>query len=317
MSVRIRHNWTRSEISKTYNQPFLDLIFEAQSVHRQCFNAGEVQKSSLLSIKTGGCSEDCSYCPQSARYQSKVDRHGLLPLKIVVQWAKKARSNGSTRFCMGAAWRQVPEGPEFDRVLEMVRTVTQMGLEACCTLGMLTLSQARRLKRAGLHSYNHNLDTSPEFYGKIITTRTYKDRLKTLAVVRKAGIQVCSGGIVGLGESVKDRVGLLQSLACQKPHPESVPINLLVRIKGTPLERQKETSPLELIRTISTARIIMPKSVVRLSAGRDILSDEAHALAFLAGANSIFSGDKLLTASNKGMDADRRLFELLGLKLSS
>lgn len=310
----LRYDWTTQDVEAIYNQGFLDLLYQAQTVHREHFKAGEIQKSTLLSIKTGACSEDCGYCPQSARYQTGVEREALLSLDEVLKNAKAAKQNGSTRFCMGAAWREVKDGPEFDRVLEMVRGVAALDMEVCCTLGMLNETQARKLSEAGLTAYNHNLDTSPEFYGEIITTRTYDDRLRTLENVRKAGISVCCGGIVGLGESQHDRVRLLQVLATQNPHPESVPINKLVKVEGTPLASQAEIETLEFIRTIATARILMPKSLIRLSAGRTSLSDEAQALAYLAGANSIFAGDKLLTTPNPEWNADSALFSRLGLK---
>lgn len=310
----IRHDWTRSEIREIHDLPLIDLLFRAQTIHRENFTAGEVQKSTLLSIKTGGCPEDCGYCPQAARYHTNVERHGLLDLDSVLESAQEARRTGSTRFCMGAAWREVKDGDEFDRVLEMVRGVSAMGLEVCCTLGMLTKSQAARLKEAGLGYYNHNLDTSPEFYGEVITTRAFDDRLQTLRYVRDSGIHVCCGGIIGMGETVNDRVGLLHQLATQNPHPESVPINMLVRVEGTPLATQPEINPLDFVRMIATARILMPTSFVRLSAGRRSLSPEAQALCFLAGANSIFSGDKLLTTPNPDVDEDSQLFKLLGLK---
>ncbi len=309
-----RHNWTVEEISAIYHQPFLDLVYEAQTIHRQNFKAGEVQKSTLLSIKTGACSEDCGYCPQSARYQTAVEREPLMSLPDVLAKAHEAKESGSTRFCMGAAWREVKDGPDFDRVVEMVKGVSDMGLEVCCTLGMINAQQAKRLKQAGLTAYNHNLDTSPEYYGEIITTRTYDDRLETISNLREAGVQVCCGGIVGLGESENDRIRLLQMLANQNPHPESVPINKLVAVPGTPLSAQKEIETLEFIRTIATARVLMPKSFVRLSAGRTGLSDEAQALAFLAGANSIFAGEKLLTTPNPEWDMDKALFSKLGLQ---
>jgi len=312
--MNLRHDWTTRDVEDIYNKPFLDLIFEAQTVHRRHFKAGEVQKSTLLSIKTGACPEDCGYCPQSARYSTGLEREALLPLEQVLENAREAKANGSTRFCMGAAWREVKDGPEFERVLDMVRGVAGLQMEVCCTLGMLTETQARKLSDAGLTAYNHNLDTSPEFYGEIITTRTYDDRLRTLENVRKAGISVCCGGIVGLGESKQDRIRLLQMLSNQTPHPESVPINKLVRVEGTPLADQAEIETLEFIRTIATARILMPKSFVRLSAGRTSLSDEAQALAYLAGANSIFAGDKLLTTPNPEWNADSALFSRLGLK---
>ncbi len=310
----LRYNWRTEEVTAIYTQPFLELVYEAQTIHRQHFKPGEVQKSTLLSIKTGACPEDCGYCPQSSRYQTDVKREHLLPLEIVLEKAQEAKEEGSTRFCMGAAWREIKDGPEFDQVLEMVRGVSALKMEVCCTLGMLTTEQAKKLKEAGLTAYNHNLDTSPEFYGEIITTRTYKDRLKTLENVRQAGIQVCCGGIVGLGESQTDRIRLLQMLANQDPHPESVPINKLVRVEGTPLAHEKEIETLEFIRTIATARILMPQSFVRLSAGRASLSDEAQALAFMAGANSIFAGEKLLTTPNPEWNQDAQLFSILGLK---
>jgi biotin synthase len=310
----LRHDWKVEEIQAIYDQPFIDLIFKAQTIHREHFKAGEVQKSTLLSIKTGACSEDCAYCPQSARYNTGLEREALLPLEEVLKSAREAKENGSTRFCMGAAWREIKDGPEFERVLEMVRGVAGLGMEVCCTLGMLTGPQARKLAEAGLTAYNHNLDTSPEFYGEIITTRTYDDRLKTLEHIRNAGISVCCGGIVGLGESKTDRIRLLQMLANQNPHPESVPINKLVRIEGTPLAEQAEIETLEFLRTIATARILMPRSFVRLSAGRNSLSNEAQALAYLAGANSIFAGDRLLTTPNPDWATDQALFSRLGLK---
>lgn len=314
MQTRIRHDWSRPEITALYEEPLLALLFRAQTLHRQNFPANQVQKSTLLSIKTGACSEDCAYCPQSAHYQTGLERQGLLPLDQVLAEAHEAKASGSTRFCMGAAWRSIPEGPEFERVLTMVEKVSDMGLEVCCTLGMLTENQAQRLSQAGLGYYNHNLDTSPEYYDKIITTRTYQDRLQTLQHVRRAGIHVCCGGIIGMGETLADRMGLLENLANQNPHPESVPINVLVPIEGTPLQGQRAVEPLELVRMIATARIIMPLSFVRLSAGRKSLSTEAQALCFMAGANSIFAGDKLLTTPNPEIDADQALFKTLGLK---
>jgi biotin synthase len=271
----------------------------------------------LLSIKTGGCPEDCSYCPQSAHYHTSITREELLSVEATLAAARRARESGATRFCMGAAWRDVPNGPPFERVLEMVRGVNALGMESCCTLGMLTSEQAEALAEAGLTAYNHNLDTSPEFYGEIIHTRTYQERLDTLARVRQAGITVCCGGIIGMGEDRADRCGLLRQLASLDPHPESVPINMLVRVGGTPLADQPDTDPLELVRTIATARILMPQSRVRLSAGRLSLSEEAQALCFLAGANSVFLGERLLTTPNPGQDADRRMFERLGLQLTS
>ncbi|HYL61102.1 MAG TPA: biotin synthase BioB [Candidatus Methylomirabilis sp.] len=308
------HDWTRQRIRQIYDLPIPELIFQAQSVHREFHNSGEVQLCRLLSIKTGGCPEDCAYCSQSAHYKTGVVRQELLDSSVVLQSAERAREEGATRFCMGAAWRQAPEGKEFERVLEMVRAVSALGLEVCCTLGMLTEEQACQLKSAGLTAYNHNLDTSPEFYGTIITTRVYEDRLKTIAHVRTAGITVCCGGILGLGESKEDRIGLLHQLSNLNPHPESVPINMLVRARGTPLWGVAPLDPLEMVRTIAAARILMPKSRVRLAAGRRELSREAVTLCFLAGANSIFTGEKLLTTPNPATNEDARLLNELGLK---
>jgi biotin synthase len=311
----LRHDWTRDEVRSLYNRRLLDALFEAQTAHRQYFETGEVQLCQLLSIKTGGCPEDCAYCPQSAHYETSVERKPLLALDHVMKEAREARERGVSRFCMGAAWREVSDGPEFDAVLDMVRGVSSLGLEVCCTLGMLNGSQAHRLADAGLHAYNHNLDTSAEFYGQIITTRTYEDRLRTLQHVRDAGITVCSGGIIGMGESDEDRIGLLHQLATLNPHPESVPINVLVRVEGTPLAREAdEIDPLLLVRTITTARSLMPASRLRLSAGRRSLSREAATLCFMAGANSIFVGDKLLTTPNPTRDEDEALIEDLALK---
>ena len=309
----LRFDWTLKEISEIYHQPFLDLIYQAQTVHREHFPGGQIQRSTLLSVKTGGCPEDCAYCPQSAHYKTGVERHGVLPVDLVREKALEAKSQGSTRFCMGAAWREVKDGKEFDGILDLVREVSSLGMEVCCTLGMLNESQAERLRDAGCYAYNHNLDTSPEFYGSIISTRTYQDRLNTLANVRKAGITVCCGGIVGMGEKPNDRLGLLQQLASQNPHPESVPINMLVRVEGTPLAEEHPLDPLEFVRMVATARILMPRSFVRLSAGRREMSDETHALAFLAGANSIFAGEKLLTTQNADEDNDIKLLERLGM----
>ncbi|SRR5579883_369151 len=312
----VRHDWSVPEIQGIYTTPLLDLVFDAQRIHREFHRANEVQGCTLLSIKTGGCPEDCAYCSQSARYDTAVTRRELLSVEDTLEAARHARANGATRFCMGAAWRNVPGGTAFERVLEMVRGVRALGLEACCTLGMLTEQQAEALAEAGLSAYNHNLDTSPEFYGQIIHTRTYQDRLDTLARVRRAGITVCCGGIIGMGEDRAARWELLRQLACLDPHPESVPINLLMPMEGTPLAGQPPLDPLELVRTIAAARILMPRSMVRLSAGRVSLSEEAQALCFLAGANSIFLGEKLLTAPNPGGDADTRLLEKLGLRLT-
>jgi biotin synthase len=315
VSSPVRHNWTRDEVAAIFNLPLPELLFRAQQIHREFHAPDRVQTCKLLSIKTGGCPEDCAYCPQSAHYDGPVDRHGLLAPHDVIAAARRAKAEGVTRFCLGAAWREAPEGAEFDRVLEMVRGIAAENLEVCCTLGMLTETQAVRLKDAGLSAYNHNLDTSPEFYGEIISTRVYDDRLRTLAAVRKAGITVCCGGILGMGESDRDRAGLLHQLANLNPHPESVPINMLVRVDGTPLADEASIDPLELVRTIATARIVMPASMVRLSAGRLALSEEAQALCFLAGANSIFMGDKLLTTPNPEADADRTLLDKLGMRL--
>jgi biotin synthase len=310
----LRHDWKRNEVAEIYRTALPELIFRAQTVHREFHPADRVQTCQLLSIKTGGCPEDCAYCPQSAHFDTNVDREGLLDPDHVVSVAREAAGRGVTRFCMGAAWRQVPEGREFESVLKMVRGVADLGMEVCCTLGMLTETQAVRLKDAGLTAYNHNLDTSPEFYGSIITTRVYDDRLKTLAAVRKAGITVCCGGILGMGEREEDRIGLLYQLASLNPHPESVPINMLVRVEGTPLAKMPTIDPLEMVRAIATARILMPASRVRLAAGRKQLSAEAVTLCFLAGANSIFVGEKLLTTPNPGRDEDEELLETLGMK---
>ena len=309
----VRHDWTREEVDAIYSQPFLDLVGTAQQVHRTHHNPREVQLCQLISIKTGGCPEDCAYCPQSAHYDTDVEAESLLDVDRVLASARQARAEGVDRFCMGAAWREVNDGPEFEKVLDMVRGVASIGLEVCCTLGMLTESQATRLADAGLHAYNHNLDTSPEYYEKIITTRSYEDRLETLAAVRKAGITVCCGGIVGMGESDDDRVGLLHELARLDPHPESVPINVLVQVDGTPLTPNSPIDPFVLVRTIAAARILMPSSRVRLSAGRRALSRECVSLCFLAGANSIFVGDKLLTTPNPDRSEDTRLLEDLDL----
>jgi len=310
----LRHDWTREEVRTVYNTRLVDILFEAQTVHRESFDPAEVQLCQLLSIKTGGCPEDCAYCPQSAHYETAVERQAMLSIDHVLASARKAREQGVTRFCMGAAWRQVNDGPEFDSVLEMVRAVSSLGLEVCCTLGMLNASQAQRLADAGLHAYNHNLDTSAEFYGQIITTRKYQERLQTLEHVRKAGITVCCGGIIGMGESDEDRIGLLHQLATLAPHPESVPINMLVRVAGTPLADAEPVDPLVLVRTIATARMLMPLSRVRLSAGRRSLSREAATLCFMAGANSIFVGDKLLTTPNPSRDEDEVLLQDLDLR---
>jgi biotin synthase len=314
MDTQLRHDWKKDEVEAVYRTPLPELIYRAQTVHRMVHATDRVQTCQLISIKTGGCPEDCAYCPQSAHYDADVQRQGLLDPQHVIAVARDAASRGITRMCMGAAWREAPHGRDFDKVLEMVKGVSALGLEVCCTLGMLTEEQAVQLKDAGLTAYNHNLDTSPEFYGSIITTRVYHERLRTLAAVRKAGITVCCGGILGMGEKESDRVGLLQQLATLKPHPESVPINMLVRVEGTPLASMPALDPLEMVRAIATARIIMPASRVRLAAGRKQLSPEAVTLCFVAGANSIFVGEKLLTTPNPGPDEDEQLLESLGMK---
>lgn len=310
----IRNDWSVEEISKLYHQPILDLVYQAASIHRQYHDPNEVQVCTLLSIKTGGCPEDCSYCSQSVRYQTGVQVHKLLPVAEVLEKAQNAKDSGSTRFCMGAAWREVRDNRDFDKVLEMVKGVNQIGLEVCCTLGMLTDAQAKKLKEAGLYAYNHNLDTGEEYYDKVITTRTYQDRLDTIGKARKSGISVCSGGIIGLGETHQDRISMLHTLSNLEEHPESVPVNALVAIEGTPLEEQKRVSVWDMLRMIGTARITMPESIVRLSAGRLEMSEEEQALCFLAGANSIFAGDKLLTTPNPETDEDKELFQTLSLK---
>lgn len=309
-----RNNWTKSEVEAIYNMPILDLIYKAATVHRELHDANEVQVCTLLSIKTGGCPEDCAYCPQAARYNTDVDHQSLLSVDEVLTKASIAKGNGATRFCMGAAWRNVKDNKQFDRVIEMVQGVNSIGMEVCCTLGMLTEEQAQRLKEAGLYAYNHNLDTSAEHYNEIITTRTYDDRLDTLENVRNSGLSVCSGGIIGLGETDEDRISMLHTLATMPRHPESVPVNALVRVKGTPLENQERVAIWEMLRMIATARILMPTSQVRLSAGREEMSVTEQAFCFLAGASSIFAGEKLLTTPNPDIDQDRMMFQLLGLK---
>jgi biotin synthase len=312
--AEIRHNWTREEIKAIYDMPLLSLVLEAANVHSANHVFGEVQISSLLSVKTGGCSEDCAYCPQAARYSTGVEVHALMKTSDVVAAAMNAKAGGASRFCMGAAWREVRDNRDFDRVLEMVKAVNTLDMEVCCTLGMLTESQAAKLADAGLYAYNHNVDTSEEHYSEVITTRTYDDRLNTLSNVRKAGISVCSGGIIGLGETNEDRVGMLLTLANLPQHPESVPINTLVPVAGTPLGENSKVPFDQLVRMIATARIVMPKSAVRLSAGRLDLSIAEQAMCFMAGANSIFAGDKLLTTPNPEFNSDMAMFELLGLK---
>ncbi|MGD8484684.1 MAG: biotin synthase BioB [Thioalkalispiraceae bacterium] len=312
MNTELRHDWRDEDISNLFDMPLNDLLFEAQQVHRQHFNPNQVQVSTLLSIKTGKCPEDCGYCPQSVRYDTEVEDEPLMPLEQVIEAAQAAREKGSSRFCMGAAWRS-PKDRDMTAVIEMVKAVKELGMETCLTLGMLTDKQTQQLKEAGLDYYNHNLDTSPDFYGDIITTRTYQDRLDTLQRVRDAGMKTCCGGIVGMGEERKDRIGLLRELANQPQHPESVPINMLVKVEGTPLSDSEELDPIEFVRSIAVARIMMPKSHVRLSAGREAMSDEMQALCFFAGANSIFYGEKLLTTPNPSADHDAQLFERLGI----
>ncbi len=313
----MKYDWTIPEIEAIYTAPLLDLLLRAQLVHREHHRQNEVQGCVLLNVKSGGCPEDCAYCPQSAHYKTDADAYDLMSVDDALAAARKAREQGATRFCMGAAWRDAAEGEEFERVLTMVRGVRALGMEACCTLGMLTQAQADALADAGCSAYNHNLDTSPEFYGSIITTRTYTERLDTIARVRQAGITVCSGGIIGMGESRRARWGMLHQLSSLRPHPESVPVNLLARVDGTPLGDRPDEDPIEMTRMIATARILMPKAFVRLSAGRASLSPEAQALCFMAGANSVFLGDVLLTTPNPAIDEDRRLFAELGLQLQA
>ncbi|NRF24973.1 biotin synthase BioB [Vibrio coralliilyticus] len=310
--MEVRHNWTVAEVRELMAKPFMDLLFEAQLVHRHYQQHNHVQVSTLLSIKTGACPEDCKYCPQSARYQTDVEKERLMEVERVLDAAQKAKNAGSTRFCMGAAWKN-PKARDMPHLTEMIKGVKGMGLETCMTLGMLTPEQAAELADAGLDYYNHNLDTSPEFYGSIITTRTYQDRLDTLSHVRDAGMKICSGGIIGMGESANDRAGLLVELANLPTHPESVPINMLVKVKGTPLEEVDDVEPFDFIRLIAIARILMPKSAVRLSAGREDMNEQMQALCFMAGANSVFYGCKLLTTPNPSEDKDMQLFNKLGI----
>ena len=312
-STEIRHDWTRREVEALFALPFNDLLFEAQSIHRRYFDPNQVQVSTLLSIKTGACPEDCAYCPQSTRYETGLEVEKLMEVEKVLEQARAARETGATRFCMGAAWR-CPKPRDMPHVVAMVKGVRELGLESCMTLGMLTQDQANQLADAGLDYYNHNLDTSPEFYGDVITTRTYQDRLETLDHVRDAGMKVCSGGIVGMGEEQSDRAGLLQQLANLPQHPESVPVNMLVRVEGTPLAEEEDLDPFEFIRTIAVARIMMPASHVRLSAGREEMNEQMHALAYFAGANSIFYGEKLLTTPNPRANKDMALFSRLGIE---
>ena len=309
----IRNNWNYDEAAAIYHMPLLELVFQASAIHRKFHTANEVQKCTLLSIKTGGCPEDCSYCPQAARYHTGLENHGLLSKETVIDAANRAKQAGSTRFCMGAAWREVRDNRDFDKVLDMVNDINEIGLEVCCTMGMVTEEQAKKLSDAGVYAYNHNIDTSEENYHKIITTRNFDDRIKTLQNIRKTKMTVCSGGIVGMGESDQDRINMLLTLACMDKHPESVPINALVAVEGTPLEMQKPVDTWTMVRTIATARMLMPDSVVRLSAGRLSMSREAQALCFMAGANSIFTGEKLLTTPNPEHDDDMEMFSILGL----
>ena len=312
MKVNTKYS-NQKELLALYNKPLLELVFEAAQIHREFHNPQEVQLSTLISIKTGGCPEDCGYCPQAARYHTGLDAHKLMSVESVVEQAKQAQSNGSSRLCMGAAWREVRDNRDFDKVIEMVESVSEMGMEVCCTLGMLSENQALRLKKAGLFAYNHNLDSSREFYKDIISTRQYDDRLKTIDNARKVGLSVCSGGIIGMGEAVEDRIGLLLSYMAMETPPESIPINALVAVEGTPLEDQKPIEQWEMIRMVATSRIAFPESVIRLSAGRNKMSMEAQALCFLAGAGSIFAGDKLLTTPNPEFDEDAKMFKILGL----
>ena len=308
-----KHNWTKEEIIAIYNRPMMDLLYEAATIHREQHDPNVVQVSTLLSIKTGGCPEDCGYCPQAARYHTDIKGNDLMTVSQVKAQALRAKSSGSSRVCMGAAWRNVKDGPEFDQVLEMVRTINKLEMEVCCTLGMITENQAKRLAEAGLYAYNHNLDTSEDYYKEMISTRAFEDRLQTIENVRKSNVTVCSGGIIGMGESIEDRAGMLVALSTLNPQPESVPINALVAVKGTPMENEKPVAIWEMIRMVATARIVMPETQVRLSAGRTEMSREGQAMCFFAGANSIFAGDKLLTTPNPDVEDDMEMFALLGL----
>lgn len=310
----MKKNWTTQEILDIYNLPFLDLVYKAATTHRIHHDANKIQISSLISVKTGGCPEDCGYCPQAARYHTEVKIHDILPVNQVKAQALRAKQNGISRVCLGAAWRNVKDGKEFDQVLDMVREVTKLDMEVCCTLGMLTENQAKRLEEAGLYAYNHNIDSSEEYYKEVISTRAFEDRIETIENVRKTSITLCSGGIIGMGESIEDRCGMLKVLANMTPQPESVPINALVPVEGTPLETQEPINIFEFVRMIATTRIVLPKTQVRLSAGRTSLSQEGQTLCFLAGANSIFAGDKLLTTPNPDVNEDKKLFKLLGLE---
>jgi biotin synthase len=309
-----RHNWTKAEILDIYNLPFMELLYKAATIHRQHHDPNKVQVSTLLSIKTGGCPEDCGYCPQAARYHTDIEGNDLMTVSHVKAQALRAKASGSSRVCMGAAWRNVKDGPEFDQVLEMVRTINKLDMEVCCTLGMLTENQAQRLAEAGLYAYNHNLDTSEDYYKDVISTRAFKDRLETIDNVRKSNVTVCSGGIIGMGEKLEDRAGMLVALATLNPQPESVPINALVAVEGTPMEDMEPIPIWDMIRMVATTRIVMPKTQVRLSAGRTEMSREGQAMCFFAGANSIFAGDKLLTTPNPDVNEDMEMFRLLGLQ---
>ncbi len=308
-----KHDWTTEEIIEIYNKPMMDLLFEAASIHRKHHDPNVVQVSTLLSIKTGGCPEDCGYCPQAARYHTDIQGNDLMSVSQVKAQALRAKESGSSRVCMGAAWRNVKDGPEFDQVLEMVRTINKLDMEVCCTLGMITENQAKRLAEAGLYAYNHNLDTSEDYYKEVISTRGFQDRLDTIENVRKTNVTVCSGGIIGMGESIRDRAGMLKALASLSPQPESVPINALVAVEGTPMEEEKPVEIWDMIRMVATTRIVMPKTQVRLSAGRMNMSREGQAMCFFAGANSIFAGDKLLTTPNPDVNEDMKMFKMLGL----
>lgn len=309
-----KHDWTKEEIIAIYNRPLMDLLYDAATIHRENHDPNAVQVSTLLSIKTGGCSEDCGYCPQAARYNTNVEGNDLMTVNQVKAQALNAKSAGSSRVCMGAAWRNVKDGPEFDQVLEMVRTINKLDMEVCCTLGMITENQAQRLAEAGLYAYNHNLDTSEEYYKEVISTRGFEDRLQTIENVRKTNVTVCSGGIIGMGESIEDRAGMLVALSTLNPQPESMPINALVAVDGTPLEDEEPVEIWEMIRMVATTRIVMPDTQVRLSAGRMNMSRDGQAMCFFAGANSIFAGNKLLTTPNPDVNEDMKMFELLGLK---
>ncbi len=308
-----KHDWTKEEILEIYNKPLMELLYEAATVHRKYHDPNAVQVSTLLSIKTGGCPEDCGYCPQAARYHTDVEGNDLMSVQQVKAQALRAKSSGSSRVCMGAAWRNVKDGPEFDNVLEMVRTINKLDMEVCCTLGMLTENQAERLAEAGLYAYNHNLDTSEEYYKEVISTRGFEDRLQTIDNVRKTNVTVCSGGIIGMGEEIEDRAGMLVALSTLNPQPESVPINALVAVDGTPMEEEEPVAIWDMIRMVATTRIVMPQTQVRLSAGRTQMSREGQAMCFFAGANSIFAGDKLLTTPNPDVNEDMEMFKLLGL----